>query len=125
MLDYKAILTKHYVLCLSGSEIAKSLGSSKSGVNDFLTRFARCEELSIPLPEGITNIGIASVIYGKIPGEGGRDTSYEYPDFTEVSAKLKKRNMTLQICWNRYYKACQLQDLKPYQYRQFCDLFRK
>ena len=39
MLDYKNIIIKHYALSLSGSEIARQLGASKSGVNDFLRAF--------------------------------------------------------------------------------------
>ena len=39
MLDYKDIIIKHYALSLSGSEIARQLGVSKSGVNDFLRAF--------------------------------------------------------------------------------------
>ena len=48
MLDYKNIIIKHYALSLSGSEIARQLGASKSGVNDFLRAFDKCESLSIP-----------------------------------------------------------------------------
>ncbi len=32
MLDYKSIIVKRYVLNLSGREIAKQIGASKSGV---------------------------------------------------------------------------------------------
>ena len=32
---------------------------SKSGVNDFLRAFKKCEDLNYPLPAGITNYGIA------------------------------------------------------------------
>lgn len=53
MLDYKNIIIKHYALSLSGSEIARQLGASKSGVNDFLRAFDKCESLSYPLPPGI------------------------------------------------------------------------
>ena len=35
-LDYKDIIIKHYALSMSGSEIARQAGFSKSGVNDFL-----------------------------------------------------------------------------------------
>ena len=48
MLDYKNIIIKHYALSLSGSEIARQLGASKSGVNDFLRAFDKCESLSYP-----------------------------------------------------------------------------
>ena len=57
MLDYKDIINKHYALNMSGREIAKETGVSKSGVNGFLTAFARCKTLSFPLPKGITNQG--------------------------------------------------------------------
>lgn len=54
MLDYKNIIIKRYALSISGSEIARQLGVSKSGVNDFLRAFDKCEKLSYPLPPGIT-----------------------------------------------------------------------
>ena len=38
-LDYKDIIIKHYALSMSGSEIARQAGFSKSGVNDFLRAF--------------------------------------------------------------------------------------
>ena len=59
MLDYKDIIVKHFGLGMSGRQIARELGVSKSGVNDVLGAFKRCESLDFPLPEGITNYGIA------------------------------------------------------------------
>ena len=125
MLDYKDILTKHYVLHLSAREISKQANVSKSGVNDFLKAF-RASELDYPLPIGITNAGIAMKVYGKAPGEGGRDASYEYPDYAHVLQLMRERkNMTLQVCWTRYTKRCKAEGKKAYQYRQFCELFGK
>ena len=60
-LDYKNIINKHYGLGLSGREIAKQLGVSKSGVNDFLGAFDKCTTLGFPLPDGITNYGMQTV----------------------------------------------------------------
>ncbi len=96
MLDYKNIIIKHYALSLSGSEIARQLGASKSGVNDFLRAFDKCESLSYPLPPGITNYGIAELVYGSVPGSGGRNENIEYPNY-EADAKLMatRKNMTL------------------------------
>ena len=54
-LDYKDIIIKHYALSMSGGEIARQAGYSKSGVNDFLRAFKKCEDLQYPLPTGITN----------------------------------------------------------------------
>ena len=33
--------------------------------------------------------------------------------------------MTLQVCWDRYVKRCKAEEKKPYQYRQFCELYCK
>ena len=52
MLDYKDIIVKHFGLGMSGRQIARELGVSKSGVNDVLGAFKRCESLDFPLPEG-------------------------------------------------------------------------
>ena len=65
-LDYKDIILKHYALSMSGSEIARQTGFSKSGVNQ--NDFLRCiqvggTDLSYPLPAGITNYGIALKVY--------------------------------------------------------------
>ena len=72
-LDYKDIIIKHYAMSMSGSEIARQTGFSKSGVNDFLRAFKKCEDLQYPLPTGITNYGIAMKVYGSVPGSGGRN----------------------------------------------------
>lgn len=124
MLDYKDIIIKSYVLNMSGAEIARQLGCSKSGVNDFLNAFKRCEALSFPLPEGITNYGIAELVYGKAPIAGNRDESFELPDYSSVHSQLTTRkNMTLIYQWNRYKKRCESDDLKHYSYRQFCERY--
>lgn len=98
MLDYKDILNKHYVLKMSAREISRQTGISKSGVLKFIHAFEKCEKLDYPLPPGITNAGIAVKVYGKVPGEGGRDESYEYPDYPQVLKLMNERkNMTLQV----------------------------
>mgnify|MGYP000035733676 FL=1 len=43
MLDYKNIIIKSYALNMSDAEIARQLGCSKSGVNNFLNAFKKCE----------------------------------------------------------------------------------
>ena len=107
MLDYKNIIIKRYALSMSGSEIARQLSVSKSGVNDFLRAFEKCENLSYPLPPGITNYGIAELVYGSIPGSPGRNESIEYPDYEEAARLMATRkNMTLVFLWNRYSKKC-------------------
>lgn len=126
MLDYKDIITKRYSLGMNGGQIALSLGVSKSGVNDFLRRFEACKSLSFPLPEGITNYGIATAVYGKTPAIVGRDFSYEQPDYASVAKEMDSRkNMTLVVQWNRYTKKCRDSEAKFYSYRQFCENYAK
>lgn len=126
MLDYKDIITKRFALGMSGMAIAESLGASPSGVNDFLRAFKACQTLEYPLPEGITNYGIAEAVYGKKPALTGRDLSYEAPDFAAVEKEMSSRkNMTLVVLWNRYAKRCRDGGLKFYSYRQFCENYAK
>ena len=126
MLDYKDIITKHFALGMSGGQIADSLGISKSGVNDFLRTFKACETLNYPLPQGITNYGIAAEVYGQNPAIIGRDLSYELPDYDSVAREMSSRqNMTLVVQWNRYSKRCRDSGRKFYSYRQFCENYAK
>ena len=115
MFDYKGIIIKHYGLGLSGSAISKQLGVSKSGVNDFIRAFERCDKLSYPLPSGITNYGIAELVYGA-SSLGCRNEDYELPDYGEIHLQLTTRkNMTMVFLWNRYKKRCSNEGKKYYQ----------
>lgn len=126
MLDYKDIIIKHYALGMSSREIAKTLSVSKSGVNKFLNAFKECKTLSYPLPDGITNYGIASAVYGTQATASKRDLSYEQPDYEAVEKDMSSRkNMTLIVLWNRYAKKCRDGGLKFYSYRQFCENYAK
>lgn len=125
-LDYKDIIIKHYALSMSGSEIARQTGFSKSGVNDFLRAFKKCEDLNYPLPAGITNYGIALKVYGSVPGSGGRNENIELPDYEEAAKLMDTRkNMTLMFLWNRYKKKCEEEGVRFYQYSQYCELYNK
>lgn len=124
MLDYKTIIIKRYALHLSGTQIAKDLGCSKSGVNDFLKRFEECQTLSFPLPDGITNYGIAELVYGRVSSLGTRNETFVLPDYAEVHQQMTSRkNMTLIYQWNRYKKKFEKDNLTYYSYRQFCERY--
>ncbi len=126
MLDYKDIITKHFALGMSGSQIAATLGVSKSGVNDFLRAFKACKALGFPLPQGITNYGIADAVYGTDNTVSGRNLSYELPEYESIAKAMSSRqNMTLLVLWNRYARKCRDSGLKFYSYRQFCGNYAK
>ena len=125
-LDYKDIIIKHYALSMSGSEIARQAGYSKSGVNDFLRAFKKCEDLQYPLPTGITNYGIAMKVYGSVSGSGCRNENIDLPDYEEAAKLMATRkNMTLMFLWNRYKKKCEEEGARFYQYSQYCELYNK
>lgn len=126
MLDYKNIIIRRYELGLSYKELAEEFHASKSGINDFIHAFESCEKLSYPLPDGITNYAIYELVYGHEPGPGRRNVSYEQPDFQDVFKQMNERkNMTLVYLWSRYQKECIAKEAKPYQYRQFCELYAR
>lgn len=126
MLDYKDIIIKHYALGMSERQIASQIGASKTGVNDFLRAFEKCEKLQYPLPTGITNYGIAELVYGSVPGNTGRNENIELPDYAEIAMLMDTRkNMTLVFLWNRYKKKCQADEKRFYQYSQFCERYAK
>lgn len=123
MLDYKVIIIKHYGGGISGSELAAQGLGSKSGINDFLRAFEACEKIGYPLPEGITNYGIAELVYGSADAAHGvsRDLSFEYPDYGAVhTAMTTRKNMTMVYQWNQYKRQCEETGKKYYSYRQFC-----
>ena len=126
MLNYKDIIIKHYALRMSGREIASAQGVSKSGVNEFLAAFDKCNTLRYPLPEGITNFGIAELVYGPQKQKGERDITFELPDYSRVYSEMTHRkNMTLSFQWGRYKNRCIAEERKFYSYRQFCDLYSR
>ncbi len=123
MLNYKDILVRSHLLHQSGAQIAADLKCSKSGVNDFLKAFRECERISYPLPDNITNEGIAFLVYGHSGSAKGRDGSYVLPDFSAVHKQMGRKNMTLVYLWNRYRKKCEASEQKYYLYRRFCELY--
>lgn len=123
-LDYKSIITKHYLLHLSSREIAEQIGASKSGVTGFLSAFERAKGIGYPLPHDITNEGICELVYPHTLSIKTRDTSYELPDFDEVNEEMTRRkNMTLNYLWGKYNRECDVSGKKAYSYRQYCSLF--
>ena len=83
---------------MSGSELGGQKLVSKSGINDFLQAFETYEKIRDPLPEGITNYGIAELVYGPSVAShnSGRNLSYEQPDYSKVHAEMTvRKNITM------------------------------
>lgn len=126
MLDYKNIILYHYSADMSLQDIAIKVGAGKTSVYDFIKAFEKCEKLSYPLPDGITNYAIYELVYGHTPGVSTISFGFEKPDYANVFQEMTTRkNMTLRYLWGKYQKNCITKGLKPYQYRQFCDNYSK
>lgn len=97
MLDYKNIIIKRYALNRSFKELAEEFGASKSGGNDFIRAFEKCDKLSYPLPEGITNYAISELVYGHVPGSNSRSSEYEQPDFEWVFRQMNPLLQTVLL----------------------------
>ena len=91
MLDYRDIIIKHYALGMSGRKTFRTLSVSKTSVNSFLNAFKKCKTLSYPLPEGITNYGITSPVYGSHTTVSGRDLTYELPGYDALAKDISSR----------------------------------
>lgn len=121
MLDYKRILGLRYGSNLSGREIAKSCGYSKSAVNEFLKRFKEDGQLKLPLGPDVTNENIEELLYKK---RGVKDKAieelYRQPAYEEIHKALAKKGETLQRLWRKYNALGVVEGRKPYSYRQYC-----
>lgn len=124
MLDYKRILGLRYASNLSGREIAKSCGYSKSAVNEFLKRFRECGSLSLPIDPEVTNEAIEELLYRK-RGVQSNDTEslYRQPDYQKMHKSLAKKGETLKRLWRKYNAIGVVEGMKPYSYRQYCQKF--
>ncbi len=124
MLDYKKILGLRYASNLSGREIAKSCGCSKSAVNEFLRRFRECEQLKLPLGPEVTNETIEQLLYRK-RGVQPNDVEalYRQPDCAAIHKSLAKKGETLKRLWRKYNAIGEVDGIKPYSYRQYCQKY--
>ena len=118
-MDYKRVLILHFTNGMSSREISETTGDGKTTVNEFLIRFRKCEELSYPLPEEVTNEFIESYLYKKA---GNVVNSDLYRDFDpeEVHRALAKKGETLKRLWKKYNAAGTVDGRKPLSYRQYC-----
>lgn len=119
MLDYKRVLTLHSVNSLSGCEIAESVGSSKTTVNDFLKRFRECGKLGFPLKEEVSNEMIEELLYRK----RGADQQSEFMreiDCEDINRRLGRKGVTLKMLWRIYNAVGVVDGRRPYSYRNYC-----
>ena len=96
MINYREILFLSYEKKMGSREIAASVRCSKSAVNEFLSRFERCDRnlLSYPLGEDVTNERIREVLY-KQQGNISKSAHYREPDYAAVVSAMKNKGETV------------------------------
>lgn len=121
MINYREILFLSYEKKMGSREVAASVRCSKSAVNEFLSRFERCDRnlLSYPLGEDVTNERIREVLY-KQQGNISKSAHYREPDYAAVVSAMKNKGETLKRQWRKYFSAGVVEGKEPYGYRQFC-----
>lgn len=98
-------------------QIARSLGLAHSTVGDYLRR-AKASGLSWPLPEGMDEIAVETLLF---PGNNDTGTkSKTTPDFNLVHRELRRKGVTLQLLWMEYKQ----ENPAGYQYSRFCEIYR-
>jgi len=119
MIQYREILRLDS-LGLSGRNIAGSVSRSRNTVSDVLERAARMG-LVWPLPLDMTDAKLEGMLFPEKTG----GTSPRMPDFEEVHRELARPSVTMTLLWDEYCAKCTRGGEIPYQYSQFCRLYRK
>ena len=120
MTEYREILRLH-ALGLSRRNIAGSVSRSRDTVAEVLLRAAH-QALQWPLSPELTDAELHRILFPeKQKGLGVA----RIPDFERVHKELAKSGVTMTLLWDEYCKECGESEEIPYQYSQFCRLYRK
>jgi transposase len=120
MTEYREILRLNF-LGLSGRSIAGSVSRSRNTVSDVLARAGR-SGLKWPLPLELTDTELERRLY---PEKSGGETGAKMPDFEKIHKELLKAGVTMTLLWDEYCQSCRESGEIPYQYSQYCKLYRK
>jgi transposase len=121
MTEYREILRLN-AMGLSGRNIAGSVSRSRDTVTEVLKRAAKLG-LKWPLPLEMTDADLQRAFF---PEKGrGSTGAAKVPDFEHIHKELAKPGVTMTLLWDEYCKACQSAGDIPYQYSQYCKMYRK
>jgi len=107
----------------SQRDISASTGLSKGSVSDYQKR-ARTAGLTWSEAESMTDTEVEARLF---KGVGRNEPPPRVAiDFEWVAREMRKAGVTLQLLWIEYRDAATARggDARPYQYSQFCDLYR-
>jgi transposase len=119
MIEYREILRLDS-LGLSRRNIAGSVSRSRNTVSDILERAVKIG-LKWPLPLDMTDVKLGEILFPEKTGK----TSPRMPNFEETHKELARPGVTMTLLWDEYCLKCRDGGEIPYQYSQFCRLYRK
>ena len=119
MVDYREIL-RLQSLGHNITQIAGSLHSSRNTVRE-VERLADEKGIRWPLGEEVTNPQLYVLLY---PERQEKANVYLEPDCAWIHRELAKKGVNLTLLWKEYQVNCSNAGRVPYQYTQFCDIYR-
>ena len=120
MTMFKEILRLFHEGQMSGREIAVSCRCSYTTVKRVLDR-AKELNLSYDSASSMQDASIRNMLYPKVRRKEG----LQVPDFKYIHNELARPGVTMTILWNEYCDKCRGECGSPYQYTQFCNLYKK
>ena len=124
MRQVREVLRLKHKLRWSLREIEAVMGVSRSSVSDYLTRAAEAG-LTWDMARELKDSEVEERLFHRI---GSGEASARAPvDFATVHRELRRPGVTRRSIWSEYQEAAAngLTRLEPYQYSQFCDLYRR
>ena len=119
MVDYREIL-RLKSLKYNNTEIAEAVHSSRNTIRDVGER-ADNKGISWPLGEELTNQMLYELLY---PERLEKANVYMSPDCEHIHSELAKKGVNLTLLHSEYLAECEIIGHVPYQYTQFCDIYR-
>ena len=117
MVDYREILRLRS-LGNNITQIAEAVHSSRHTVRD-VERLV--DEKCVNWPSELSNQQLYELLY---PERQGKAQVYMEPDCTYIHKELAKKGVNLTLLHNEYKTKCASIGRVPYQYSQFCDIYR-
>ena len=119
MVDYREIL-RLLSLNYFQTQIATTLSCSRNTVRE-VEKLAKEKGLGWPLEEELTNRRIYEILY---PERLEKAHVYMDPDCAYIHSELAKKGVNLTLLHSEYKVTCASAGLVPYQYTQFCEIYR-
>lgn len=119
MVDYREILRLRS-LGNNITQIANAVHSSRHTVRD-VGKLADKRGICWPLAESLTNQKLYELLY---PERLEKAQVYMEPDCAYIHDELAKKGVNLTLLHSEYKVKCASAGRVPYQYTQFCDIYR-